>query len=451
MFYEAISCKNAKERLIGILTHIKNGMATVAWVVMRHHKKDDGTYNPKIRITHNRTSSYVSTPIYTELVKFKRGASTGTVISESIKEELDAIVSEYRRVINANPSAVEFCGTSKDVLELIRRRNASREIDFIQYARSFIESIPNDGTRTIKRTGINSLCHFLAYKGMSGLSIHALTSSFLREYEAWLRTDRVLRFKQRYHPNSEVVEKDVRKKALNDSGIHSYMSIIQSVFNQALLEFNNYETGDIVISNNPFKAYAIPKVLIPRKRAVDVDTIRMICSYSSPKKNIQLTRDLYMLSFLLAGMNLADMFDNRICGNHIEYERKKTRSRRADRAFTSVYIHPLAMEIIEKYRDEAHDGIFAFLKDSSPRKMTKVLWYGLRNICADLGIDYIQFYSARHSFATIARNDCGFGKDDIAMCLNHSSGKSITDVYIKEDYSVIEKVIKGVVRFVFGE
>lgn len=26
-------------------------MATVAWVVMKHHKKDDGTYNPKIRIS----------------------------------------------------------------------------------------------------------------------------------------------------------------------------------------------------------------------------------------------------------------------------------------------------------------------------------------------------------------------------------------------------------------
>lgn len=61
------------------------------------------------------------------------------------------------------------------------------------------------------------------------------------------------------------------------------------------------------------------------------------------------------------------------------------------------------------------------------------------------------FHCSRHSFATIARNDCGFGKDDIAMCLNHSSGRSVTDSYIKEDYSVIEKVIKGVVKFVFGE
>lgn len=425
-------------------------MATVAWVVMKHHKKDDGTYNPKIRISHNRSSSYVSTPIYTELVKFKKGSSTGTVISESIKEELDMIVGEYRRIINANPSAVDACETSRDIVELIRRKNESRDIDFIQYSRNLIESIPNEGTRTIKTTGINSLCHFLSYKGMAGLSIHKLTSSFLREYETWLRTDRVIRVKQRHGARMEY--KDIKKKALNDTGIHSYMGIIQSVFNKALLEFNDYETGDIVISNNPFKAYAMPRVLVPRKRAVDVDVIRKIYSYSSSRENIQLTRDLYILSFLLAGMNIADMFGYKMHGSHIEYERKKTRSRRKDQAFISVYVHPLAMEIIEKYKDEANDSIFDFLcKYSDSRGVTRSVHRGLKRICADLGIDYIQFYSARHSFATIARNDCGFGKDDIAMCLNHSSGKSITDIYIKEDYSVIEKVIKGVVRFVFGE
>lgn len=423
-------------------------MATVAWVVMKHHKKDDGTYNPKIRISHNRSSSYVSTPIYTELVKFRKGSSTGTVISESIKEELDMIVSEYRRIINANPAAVSACMTSKEVVELIRRRNESRDVDFIQYAREFIESISNEGTRTIKTTGINSLCHFLSYKGVSGLSVHKLTSSFLREYEAWLRTDRVIRVRQRHGTREKY--KDIKKKALNDTGIHSYMGIIQSIYNKALLEFNDYETGDIVISNNPFKAYVMPKVLMPRKRAVGVDVIRKIYGYSSSKENIQFTRDLYILSFLLAGMNIADMFGYRMRGNYIEYERKKTRSRRKDQAFISVYVHPLAMEIIEKYRDEANDGIFDFLcKYSDSRGVTRAVHRGLKRICADLGIDYVQFYSARHSFATIARNDCGFGKDDVAMCLNHSSGRSVTDSYIKEDFSIIERVIKEVVKFVF--
>lgn len=425
-------------------------MATVAWVVMRHHKKDDGTYNPKVRISHNRTSSYISTPIYTEMVKFKKGSSTGTITSESIKAELDEIVSEYRRVINSNPSAVVACETSKDILELIRRRNENRDFDFIKYARSVIEAIPNEGTRTIKTTGINSLCHYLEYKGMKDLSVHKLTSSFLRKYESWLRTDRIIRVKQRHGTRYEY--KDIRKKALNDTGIHSYMGIIQSIFNKALLEFNDYEIGDIVIPNNPFKAYAIPQVLLPKKRAVDSDVVRKIYAYSSTKTNIQFTRDLYILSFMLAGMNIADMFDCQIRDSHIEYERQKTRGRRKDHAFISVYVHPLAMDIIQKYDNGTGNNIFdAVRKYGDARNVTKAVHRGLKRICSDLEMDYVQFYSARHSFATIARNDCGFGKDDIAVCLNHSSRQSVTDSYIKEDYSIIEKVVRKVVDFVFGE
>lgn len=43
--------------------------------------------------------------------------------------------------------------------------------------------------------------------------------------------------------------------------------------------------------------------------------------------------------------------------------------------------------------------------------------------------DNVTTYTARHSFATIARNECGVSKDDISMCLTHSSGLDITDRY----------------------
>lgn len=110
------------------------------------------------------------------------------------------------------------------------------------------------------------------------------------------------------------------------------------------------------------------------------------------------------------------------------------------------------MNIIQKYDDGTGRTIFdAVGKYGDSRNVTKAVHRGLKKICTDLGIDYIQFYSARHSFATTARNECGFGKDDIAVCLNHSSRQSVTDSYIKEDYSVIERVVRKVVGFVFDE
>ncbi len=429
-------------------------MATVSWVVFKHHKKSDNTYNPKIRISHNRTSSYISTSIYTELVRFKKNSASGTITSEKIKEELDGLVREYRQIINENQDVVNECETSKDIVAMIERRKQRREIDFIEFARMFIEKTPNEGTKTVKTTGINSLCHFLNHKnGNEKLLIKDLTSRFLREYEAWLRQDRYITVRQ--NKTAKQAYKTIKKPALNDTGVHSYMGIIQSVFNAALLHFNDYEKGDIIIANDPFKVYTIPAVLEAKKRAVDVDIIRKIYKYSpvnKRKRTTMFTRDIYILSFLLAGMNAVDMLNCKMVNGRIEYERQKTKDRRKDNAFISVYVHPLALSIINKYRDPSEQQLFDFYKRySNVRNLTKGIHRGMRSLCDELGIDYIQFYSARHSFATIARNECNISKDDISLCLNHSSGKTVTDTYIKQDFSRIDKVINKVVEYVFGD
>ena len=427
-------------------------MATVSWVVFKHHKKSDNTYNPKIRISHNRTSSYISTSIYTELVRFKRNSASGTITSEKIKEELDGLVREYRQIINEHQDVVNECETSKDIVAMIERRKQRKEIDFIEFARMFIEKTPNEGTKTVKTTGINSLCHFLNHKnGNEKLLIKDLTSRFLREYEAWLRQERYITVRQ--NKTAKQAYKTIKKSALNDTGIHSYMGIIQSVFNAALLHFNDYEKGDIIITNDPFKVYTIPAVLEAKKRAVDVDIIRKIYNYSpinKRKRTTMFTRDIYILSFLLAGMNAVDMLNCRMVNGRIEYERQKTKDRRKDNAFISVYVHPLALPIINKYRDLSGKNLFDFYKRySNVRNLTKGIHRGMRSLSEELGIDYIQFYSARHSFATIARNECDISKDDISLCLNHSSGKTVTDTYIKQDFLRIDKVINKVVEYVF--
>lgn len=428
-------------------------MATVSWVVFKHHKKSDNTYNPKIRISHNRTSSYISTSIYTELVRFKKNSASGTITSEKIKEELDGLVREYRQIINENQDVVNECETSKDIVAMIERRKQRKEIDFIEFARMFIEKTPNEGTKTVKTTGINSLCHFLNHKnGNEKLLIKDLTSRFLREYEAWLRQERYITVRQ--NKTAKQAYKTIKKPALNDTGVHSYMGIIQSVFNAALLHFNDYEKGDIIISNDPFKVYTIPAVLEAKKRAVDVYIIRKIYNYSpvnKRKRTTMFTRDIYILSFLLAGMNAVDMLNCRMVNGRIEYERQKTKDRRKDNAFISVYIHPLALPIITKYRDPSGQHLFDLYKRyNNVRNLTKGIHRGMRSLCDELGIDYIQFYSARHSFATIARNECNISKDDISLCLNHSSGKTVTDTYIKQDFSRIDKVINKVVDYVFN-
>ena len=64
---------------------------------------------------------------------------------------------------------------------------------------------------------------------------------------------------------------------------------------------------------------------------------------------------------------------------------------------------------------------------------------------------WVLFHVARHSWATIARNECGISMDDVAMALNHKSGHDVTDTYVKKDWGRIDKANRAVIDFVFGK
>jgi len=56
---------------------------------------------------------------------------------------------------------------------------------------------------------------------------------------------------------------------------------------------------------------------------------------------------------------------------------------------------------------------------------------------------------ARHTWATIARNDCRINKDDVALCLGHQDQNNrVTDMYVKYDYTIIDDSNRKVIDFV---
>lgn len=63
----------------------------------------------------------------------------------------------------------------------------------------------------------------------------------------------------------------------------------------------------------------------------------------------------------------------------------------------------------------------------------------------------LEFYAARHSFASIARNDLKVDKGTVGEALNHVDKENrMTDLYIKKDFSVINDVNSRVIDYVFN-
>jgi hypothetical protein len=58
-------------------------------------------------------------------------------------------------------------------------------------------------------------------------------------------------------------------------------------------------------------------------------------------------------------------------------------------------------------------------------------------------------YSARHTWASIAANECKFTDAEVARALNHQSEHKVTRGYIKPDWSLLDRMSEAVLAEVF--
>lgn len=64
-------------------------------VVYKHHKKEDGTYNVKIRITHNRQKRHIPTNIFVTKDDLTRGFK---IKSQNVLDNTKSIVEGYQQI-----------------------------------------------------------------------------------------------------------------------------------------------------------------------------------------------------------------------------------------------------------------------------------------------------------------------------------------------------------------
>ena len=174
---------------------------------------------------------------------------------------------------------------------------------------------------------------------------------------------------------------------------------------------------------------------------------RATCRYN-------LAKDCFILSFCLMGINSADLYNaTEMDGNTITYYRTKTKDRRLDNAKMVVDIPQIILPLIEKYKDKTGKRLFNFYQYYGDEKtFNKAINYGLKEIGAILEVDDLEYYAARHSWATIALNKVDIDKYTVHAALNHiDDSMKVTDIYIERDFMNENRANAKVVRYVFGK
>ena len=124
--------------------------------------------------------------------------------------------------------------------------------------------------------------------------------------------------------------------------------------------------------------------------------------------------------------------------------------RRLDNAYIEVHIHNVIKPLIKKYRSSNY--VFSFhQRYSSPEDFNRAINVGLKVVGNEIGIDGLQFYQARHTFATLSRNLMHFSKGDVDEALNHVGSYEVADIYIKKDFSVINENNFRLLDKIFGK
>ena len=381
-------------------------MLTIRAKIKKQEQKLDGTYNVKLRFTLDRKVKRLSTSLFVT----NKDLSKDLKIKQTspIKQEVDSLIRSYQEKCAKLQIELNHY-TLDEVMDYIDgERQKQRTIDFIKFSREWIASTTIKGASNYT-SALNALIRFI---GKEELNVNLITFDFLENFKAFLNKEREARTKKLIAQG---------KRVPSNRSLSLYLVSIKKLFNEAKKKkYNKKDKNLILIPNSPFEDFTIPKQEATRKRAIPAAIIKKVWElpYKDMKKGYKATcrynlaKDCFILSFCLMGINSADLYNaTKMDGNTITYYRTKTKDRRLDNAKMVVDIPSIVQPLIEKYKDKTGKRLFNFYQYYADEKgFNKAINYGLKEIGAILEVEDLEYYAARHSWATIALNKVGIDK-----------------------------------------
>lgn len=334
------------------------------------------------------------------------------------------IVEELRRTYQDRlySLSLEITGSGMDATAIASRlMSKGEDVDFFKFADEWMEHTSTSSLLNY-RTMLNSL---ETYIGRRVLPFSNINYALLEGFRERLKD---------------------RPRAMT-----MYLGLMRHLFREAIRKYNtDYEQ---VIKNDPFSRFKVPRQVMKKGvRALTLEELLKIYKYQGKEgSRAQLARDCFILSFCLMGMNSVDLYSVKDCkGGTIRYNRQKTKDRRDDNAYIEVRVPSVIIPLVKKYKGTSR--VFDFYKRyADHRNFNSNINKGLKTVGKAVGIDNLQFYQARHTFATLSRNLMKFSKSDVDEALNHVGTMDIADVYIAKDFSIINDNNEKLINKVFGE
>jgi integrase len=231
----------------------------------------------------------------------------------------------------------------------------------------------------------------------------------------------------------------MKQRGYSDGNIQMRMTHLKAAINEAIEErLVRYE-------DHPFRGYKMPQ---SEPRIMDLTReqwLRILHSHPEKRRWI-VAKDMFLLSFFLGGINLADLLVADLSQKVLTYSRKKSEAHKKGVKTTSITIQPEAREIIDRYIGS--DGRLNLGYAGNYETLRNGIGSALRELGKEVGIrTTFSFYSARKTFAMFAHATHA-SAEVIEYCIGQTmkSGRPLYN-YVRIMLPVADECVRNVIDY----
>lgn len=348
----------------------------------------NGQHKIRIAVSHNWDTRYIPTNIVIDsLNEFKNGK----IVKRSDKELLNAKLKRIYDTYYERCESIEYADslTCTQLVKIITSPiNGEQHRKFEDIVEEFLSQIDEDDREKTHKLYKLAAKHFIRFTGPGALMEH-ITPIRINNYLTHLR-----------------------KSKLSPTSIKIYITLLKVIINYAIkMRYVEYKV-------DPFVTASIPSAK-KRDTHITVEQLKIIRDMVPNQYNVSVVRDIFMLTYYLAGMNLVDMLAYDFRTNIIDYIRIKTRNTKDGDRLTSFAIPDEAKPLIKKYMNK-NTGKLVFGKYKTYVSCYNTLTRKMKVLKTVAGVTHnLTLYSARKSFVQHGY-DLGIPLSTLEYCIGQS-------------------------------
>lgn len=363
-------------------------MATISLCIVTSRPRQDGTFAIRFKITNGTSVTYISTQYSVEKKQWNGGQVVRHPQAADMNAKLYKLLNEYqRRLDELNPPKDVPASKIREWLENGKQLAGNAVKSFTE---KYIQKLINNGQSSYAQNMGYTLKYLLECFGDS-MTFQQFSPITLQGFEKYLRGVGSRQTQKKCATDGLMVS---NPKPISDTSINIRMTHVKALLNAAVT------AGIVEYKVFPFRGYRMPtknvrEIWITKE---ELKKLREAEFTGVSGRRHTVARDLFMLSFYFAGINLTDLMDANLDGDTINFVRKKTAAKKTGEKGISLTIQPEARAIIDKYITD--DGKLDFgYHYRDYEQFRSFVTKGLNKIGEDLDFEKkLMFYSARKTF-----------------------------------------------------